>query len=455
MITAWLRALVGCFPFLLATACAAPEEPAAPAHGILLVGLDTLRADGLGAYGNPRPVSPVFDGLAERGVLFENAVSNASWTLPGFIAILSGDHPSARVFQGRLRVAGATRLRDAGYRTAAFTEGGYVSRQFGFDLGFETFWEETAPVIAAPSPDTGVAKTFGKARAWLREHGREPFFLFVHSYEPHVPYQRLTFTEGLASGGLGGPYDRIQNNRVLTGEIPSTEVERAWVRALYDGGVAEADRELGGLLAVLDELGVTDRTVVVVTSDHGEQLGEHDVQALGLHGQTLWDTVLHVPLLVVDPRRGDAGRRVTTQVRTVDVMPTLLELAGLPPEAGLDGRSLLPVMAGRETADRPAYSELRHRENGALRAATLRTGRHKLHLNPGEPARETLELYDLARDPAEQEDLALAQPEERNRLNRELQRWVSRIEGRGQPWRRPMDIGADLQDRLKALGYGD
>jgi len=429
--------------------------PPEPLHGIVLVGFDTLRADGLSSYGNPRPTSPHLDALALDGVLFENAVSNASWTLPGFVAILSGEYPSARVFRGGLLRSGAERLREAGYRTAAFTEGGYVSRRFDLDRGFETFWEETAPVLHQPGPEVGIAKTFGLARDWLRAHADEPFFLFVHTYEPHVPYQRLEFAEGLDAGVLGGPYDRKQNGRVLAGELPAGAVERAWVRALYDGGVAAADRELGGLLAELDSLGAADRTLVVVTSDHGEQLGEHVPRQLGLHGQSLWDTVLHVPLVVRDPRRTDGGQRVTTQVRTVDIMPTILDLAGVPPQRGLDGRSLVPVMDGAEQAHRPAFSELRAQSGGRLRAAALRTGEYKLHLNVDATERSGLELYDLRVDAAEARNRPNEHPRLRARLHGELLEWVTEIERRGAPWGARRTVGPELRRRLEALGYSE
>ena len=451
------RRLAGVVLAATLAACGAGERAPEPLHGIVLIGLDTLRADGLSSYGNPRPTSPHIDALAAEGVLFENAVSNASWTLPGFIAILSGQQPSARVFRGRLLASGVERLRDAGYRTAAFTEGGFVSHQFGMDLGFETFWEETAPVIQAPAPDVGVAKTFGKAIDWLRSNGREPFFLFVHSYEAHVPYQRMRFTKGLDPGRLGGVYDRAQNNRVLNEQIPVTDRERAWVRALYDGGVAEADQAVGRLVAVLGELGVADRTLIVVTSDHGEQLGEHLPRQLGLHGQTLWDTILRVPLVVRDPRRGDRGRRVATQVRTVDVMPTILALAGLDPDPGdpasADGASLVPILDGAETSDREAFSELRARDTGRLRAATLRTSAHKLHLNAPGSDRPALELYDLVTDPGETRDRALEAGRERERLHAELQNRVAEIERRGPPWGGRTSVTPALKRRLEALGY--
>ncbi|NNL66130.1 MAG: hypothetical protein HKP30_07810 [Myxococcales bacterium] len=173
-----------------------------------------------------------------------------------------------------------------------------------------------------------------------------------------------------------------------------------------------------------------------------------------MHGQSLWDTVLHVPLVIHDPRRSDGGRRVAAQVRSVDVMPTLLEIAGLDPEAA-DGRSLLPMMAGRERADRPAYSELRVRETSQLRSATWRTGEHKLHLNAGLKNRRSLELYDVAEDPGETRDLALERAKQRSALDAELREWIGTIERRGSPWKRGTEIGDELQDRLRALGYGE
>ena len=465
------RAAAGLLALVAVTmgaSCGRGEPPAEPLQGIVLIGVDTLRADGLGSYGNPRPTSPHLDALAARGVLFENAVSNASWTLPGFITLLSGEHPTARVYRGKLKRSGVERLQQAGFRTAGFSEGAYVSRQFGMDLGFDTFWEETAPVILAPGPEVGVAKTFAKAEAWLRENSSERFFLFVHTYEPHVPYQRLGFGEGLDPGVFGGVFDRKQNDLALKRRVEVGEVEREWVRALYDGGVLEADRAVGGLLAVLEELGVSDRTLVVVTSDHGEQLGEHRPEDLGLHGQTLWDTILHVPLIVHDPRRGEVGRRVATQVRAVDVMPTILELAGLAPEVPtepasesnaprepmvLDGRSLVPILDGAEDDDRLAFSELRDGKDGRLKAATLRTRTHKVHLNAPGTNRPALQFFTLEDDSGEQHDQAHESIRERARLHGELQKQVAEVERRGPPWGRNKSVPANLRRRLESLGY--
>jgi len=471
-----LAGLLAAAAWAAASGCGAPERPAEPLHGIVLVAIDTLRADALSSQGNPRPTTPHLDALAADGVLFENAVSNASWTLPGFVAILSGEHPTARVYRGKLLRSGVERLREAGYRTAAFTEGGYVSRQFGMDLGFQDFWEETSPVIDDPGPGVGAAKTFGQARDWLREHAGGRFFLFVHTYEPHVPYQHLELAEGLDPGVLGGVYDREQNDRVLKRRVAVGETERAWVRALYEGGVRATDRAVGDLLATLEALGVDDRTLVVVTSDHGEQLGEHRPEALGLHGQTLWDTVRRVPLILRDPRRDDGGRRIETQVRTVDVMPTILDLAGLDPaprsEPGaeadpdadpdaaeapvpraLDGRSLVPVLEGEEHADRPAFSELRDGRTGRLKAATLRTRAHKVHLNPPGSGRAGLEFYDLGEDPGERRDRARSSSREQARLHGDLQEEITEVERRGPPWGERRNVSPDLKRRLEALGY--
>jgi len=450
----WRRSLAGFGALLAGALSAACGELAAPPriHGVVLIGLDTLRADALSIAGHPRETTPVLDALARQGVFFENAISNASLTLPGFVGILSGRYFSNRVFDGKLRLSLVERFRDAGFATAAFTEGGYVSRGFGFERGFDHFTEERARVIAEPSPDTGIAKTFGEAREWLRENGARPFFLFVHTYEVHVPYQRRRFAEGLPMGALDETFDLRDNFGVVGGRIPVGETEIAYVRALYDGGVAEADAEVGRLLETLDELGLRDRTLVAVTSDHGEELGERIPSDLGRHGHALWDTLLRVPLIVSDPRL--PPRRVADQVRTVDVLPTLLELAGLEADPRAAGRSLVPLMRGEPGPERPAYAEVQgHR--GAPRQAALRQDGYKLIWRDGGPGRAPhLALYDLLRDPGETRDLADRDPERVGALARSLRGIQGEVGGGGPIAPQAAEAMDDeVRARLEALGY--
>ncbi len=448
----------------VAAACQpAPEAP--PPHGIVLIGLDTLRADRLSAYGHDRPTSPNLDRLAERGFLFENAISPSSWTLPGFAVLMTGHPFTSRTYRARRRGGGkllgslVESFREAGYATAAFTEGGYVSRVFGFDAGFDEFQEDQG-VVKAPGAETGAARTFERARSWLAEHGDEPFFLFIHTFEIHTPYRRRHFADTLPAGRLEGQeYDHVNNVAVVSGKLPVGETEIAYVRALYDGGILEADRAIGALLGELDALGLANRTVVAVTSDHGEALSERDPQELGRHGHALYDAVLRVPLILHDPRRPGGGRRIPAQVRTLDVMPTLLDLAGIPLPGPVEGRSLVPLLDGTEEEERLAYGELLFRgdDSGSpVERASLRAEGFKLVLNDPRSDAPLVELYDLARDPHETTNLADERRDLRSRLYFQLLEERAKLDGQGRP--RLPDAGAAVEDekvreRLRALGY--
>ena len=439
--------------------CGRPEPP----HGIVLIVLDTLRADGLSIYGNPRSTSPHIDRLAEQGVLFEQAVSHASSTLPGFVGLLSGSYPTARVFDRTLLRSLVEPLAGAGYLTAAFTEGGYASPHFGLDRGFASFEAEEGKVHllgTGPTPlrdgDGGVARTFGAARDWLRAHASQRFFLLVHTYEVHVPYLRREYAEGLPTGNLPETYPVATVRAVQDGTIPVGATEVAYVRALYDGGVAAADREVGQLLELLDQLGVGDRTLVVLTADHGEELGERTPQRLGMHGAMLYDTLLRIPLIIRDPLARAPVRRVANQVRLVDVMPTILDRAGLPLPAPIDGRSLVPLMAGSERGERLAYAEVSDPDSALPRRIAVREGGWKLVVNlpplpEGEPASE---FYRVSGDPLELHDLAAAEPTRKDAYLQLLRAQREAIDRAGRPrLGLDEDVPSDLREQLRALGY--
>ena len=436
---------------LLLSACAAPQSP----RNAILIVLDTLRADGLSAYGNPRETTPVLDELARRGVLFESAVSNASTTLPAMAGLLSGRYPTAQVFDRGLRVSLVENLRDAGWNTAAFVEGGFVSEMFGLNRGFEHFREQAGGVARIE----GIEQTFRRARAWLEENGDRPFFLLIHTYEPHVPYRRRTYAEGLEGGRFGPTLELPEAMAALDPTVPVTPQELAFVRALYDGGARASDEQVGGLLASLAELELADETLVVVTSDHGEDLGDRLPVRLASHGHALYDEQLLVPLVLYDPTREFPVRRVTAQVRSVDVMPTILDLLGAPAIAGRYGRSLLPLMTGEESADRLAWAEVpRHPFRPAKLRFAARTGKHKVILTPGAPdgsRRRKVELYDLEADPHERVNLAAAERRLTRALLRRLKQREAELRTEGPPVYlrvRPLPDPSG-EERLRELGY--
>lgn len=449
---------------LFASACGGETRP----RSAILVLIDTLRADRMSLYGAQRPTTPVLDALAERAVVFDSAVSNSTWTLPAVAGLLSGRYLDAGVLDHGLRRSLVQQLRDAGFRTAAFTEGGFVSRHFGFDLGFETFREQEfvnplvdteppADHVPAVEPGREIDKTFELAETWLRGVGDAPFFLMVHTYEPHTPYQRDTFAASLDRGGLGPVFDIVAAAMAVKGMLRLGETRLAYVRALYDGGVLESDRHVGELLATLDSLGLADDTLVVVTSDHGEDLGDRDPPMPGSHGHAVYDEQALVPLLVYDPTRRFPLSRVGWQVRTIDTMHTILDRLGLPPADGGRGRSLVPLMEGAEAGHRIAFTRVMQNEKYARpELYAVRTGTRKLMVTPHGPhwKRDEIALFDLEADPGERSDIGDAEPDERERLLRRLRRIRGALERRGLPnLARKPGAPDSVDERLRALGY--
>jgi arylsulfatase A-like enzyme len=272
----------------------------------------------------------------------------------------------------------------------------------------------------------------------------------VHTYEVHTPYLRGEFTRGLERGRLGTTLE-VEDPGLLE-RIQPDAAELEYVRALYDGGVATADREVGALLAVLEELGLDARTLVVLTSDHGEDLGDRTPLKPATHGHSLYDELVHIPLIVRDPD-AEAGLRIPQQVRLVDVMPTVLDRLGVALDSDLDGQSLASWSRPEERHERPAFARLTtHRF--VVSKESLRTGRHKLIRNAF-PAQLPLELYDLEADPGETHNLADAEPALRERLKAELDGVRSRVVEEGAADYRPDEMSDALRERLEALGYAE
>jgi arylsulfatase A-like enzyme len=456
-----LAALMAILALGALTACA----PQPPRNAVLIV-LDTLRADRLFSYGNPRPTSPALDALAREGALFETVVSNAPWTLPAMVGLMTGEYPTARTYDAGLRRSLVAELEAAGFLTAAFTEGAFVSRRYGFELGFQEFREHEGSVpflLDAPrenqKAERGIQKTFRWAKEWLDQTSRERrFFLLVHTYEAHVPYRRRTFAEGMPRGRLGPTFEAASAVEVKRAERTPDQTELEYIRALYDGGVAACDQAVGDLLAELDRLGIAKQTLVVVTADHGEDLGDRIPLRPGNHGHALYDEQLRVPLILHDPTRSFPVRRVSAQVRLVDVMPTVLDLLGLPPAADREGHSLVPLLLGEEKAPRLAWAEIPHHAliDEGVRWA-VRTGPYKLIVTPppergrGEPK---LELYALDQDAGEHTNLASRDPQRRAELMQQLRGVALALNKSGAAvYREAGPPDPQLQERLRSLGY--
>lgn len=332
------------------------ERPwASPPRTVVLISIDTLRPDRLGVYGNAPDVSPRIDALAKDSVVFDQALALSPWTLPSHMTMLTGLDPMAHgvhrggyVLSTRVTTL-AESLRAAGFRTAAFTDGGFVHHESGMGQGFEIYRDETNP----PGMVNGFARLLPEALEWLHSTRHEDSFIFLHTFDVHTPYQEgnaevhARFRERFAGPG---PNDYLlhrfgflfqqQQQRVAEYQRMS-EVLRD-----YDAGVNEADAGVGQVLDLLAETGRLDNAMIVVTSDHGESFGDHGV--LVGHGLALTDDEIKVPLVIRFPRAEGAGRRLDTLVDLSDLAPTVLEAmeVAVPPET--QGESLLGLLRQRQ-----------------------------------------------------------------------------------------------------------
>lgn len=307
---------------------------------LVLISLDTLRADHLGSYGYARPTSPTIDAwLAARGTLFERASTSFPHTTGSHMTLPTALDPCVHgldrtawsdVHCVRDQVATLEVLRTAGYETAAFTENAWVTAGIGYDRGFGTSVEDSGTGLNLGN----VEATFRRGLEWLERHRAEPFFLFLHTYQVHEPYEPPPgYVEQVASGHGA---DRV-----------ATE------NALYDGEIRYTDDVLATFLAALETHGLDENTLVVLTADHGQHFGEHGTFG---HGLTLWEPVLHVPLLLRGPDV-PAGARVGDPVGLIDVLPTVLELLGVSSPRDIQGRSLVPKLRGEALPSRFLYAE--------------------------------------------------------------------------------------------------
>ncbi len=405
----------------------APSRP-----NVLLIVVDTLRADHLGTYGYGRDTDPHLSrALSERGVRVETAYSQAPWTVPSVASFLTSRYPG-EILHGPLETYAipaavptlAERLAAAGYRTAAFF-GNFVLRDAnGFGRGFANRY--TPPAV--PESNLLHADSVNRrALPWLAAHQHEPFFLYVHYMDPHDPYDNPEVVDGRSpffpeyAGSLSGQWV----HGVYTGGIALGDVEQdvKHLAALYDTEIHYVDRAIGELLDRLDPV-VAANTLIVLTSDHGEELYDHGGWK---HGQTLYQEQIHVPLLLRWDGHLPAGRSLAGTVRLVDLVPTVLEAVGAPPCAECQGESLLAALRGDAPLPRhPAFAQ--HLASGPLRAAVVAEGKklmvfnreepfhagnalidHLWRLDVGRMARS--ELYDLGGDPAEKHNLAAERPE--------------------------------------------
>ncbi len=451
--------------------------------GVLLISIDTLRADHLGCYGYERETSPTLDGIAAEGVRFRDMVAASSWTLPTHLSMLTSLPPVAhgvtRAERGRLNsniVTLAEVFRDAGYQTAAFVVSGYMDAGYGHIQGFEHYDDYSAVVacktiysrcVTSPDLIPQIQKFFTR---WDADGRQRPFFTLVHLMDVHNDYKPPPPFDTMFDDDYRGSVSGTDPRSLFAMEEPVKARDLEHIVSLYDGEVRFVDSWIKRLFDTMRNLGILDRTVVAITADHGEEFLEHGGWN---HNRTLYDEVLRVPLLLRYPARLPAGLVVEETAQHIDLAPTLLALAGVDPSIGfgrvepasqypardLNGAILRALEKGEE-ADAEVFASLADTSPVDTSFADLygtmvsvRSGRFKLIRSLDGSVDD--QLYDLNTDPGEQHNVTESYGDGiRKMLAAKIDRWREHWKSLGSD-AETMKLSSEQRERLRALGYLD
>jgi arylsulfatase A-like enzyme len=440
-----------------------PSVAAVPARegkrpNVILISIDSLRADHLSSYGYERPTSPEIDALADEGVLFSQAMSTTSWTLPSHVSMLTSMHAeshgviAARDHLDDRIVTLAELLQAEGYATAAFVSAPFLSSRYGFSQGFDLYDDFTVDFASHEASHQGLTspQITRQTLRWLDEHGHRDFFLFMHYWDVHYDYAPPPPYDTMFDRDYAGSLTAhsFETNRRINPRM--SDVDLNHVIALYDGEIAYTDLHVGKLIAALKERGLFDDTLIVVTADHGDEFFEHGWKG---HMHTLYEELLRVPLIFKFPGSWGGPQQIDDVVSIIDIAPTILDSLGIEYGDEMQGRSLLPLLSGGESpADSFVYARL------TSKLVAVRSDHAKfIHTLGNGPGRQ---FYDLKRDPEEKRNLVRSgeRSSEEERHLRSLLDWlnVQRQSGRlirqseaGQQ----TELNEPLMEELRSLGY--
>ncbi len=381
--------LVSCKPRPTGTTPAPQLRPL----NLVLITIDTLRADRLHCYGNDQIETPALDRLAQKGVLFENAVAQVPLTPPSHASIFTGTYPTVHHVRNTggfvlqpSSVTLATILQQQGWNTAGFIGASVLKKYFGFNQGFAVYDDQMPKPEKSQEereyPERRAVKVVDHALEWLNTQSGKPLFVWLHLYDPHEPYS------------------------------PPEPFHQKYHDNLYDGEVAYTDQQIGRFLDAVEKKSPPEQTLIVALADHGESLGEHGEYN---HGVFLYDSTLRIPFLIAGPGV-PAGVRVKQQVRTIDVLPTILDLMGGKPPDACQGQSLAPAFTGKQLPAVYSYAETLYPKinMGWAELRAIRTA-HWKYIRAPKP-----ELYDLTRDPGETTNVIDSHPNEVHELDARL-----------------------------------
>ncbi len=440
--------------------CALPVKQNNERPNIILIINDSLRADRLGCYGYGNEISPNIDKLAHEGALFTNAISQAGYTLPSIASILTSKSPLAHGAYTQYHRLGneentlAEILKRNGYKTVAFVGGGYTSKIYGLDQGFdiyeETYWGR-------------IEEVNGLAFDWLKNNKDKPFFLMLHHYTTHDPYEPpKPFSRLYADVGYKGIYREMFLNYLCLGKINKGElkVDKAdiqYIISQYDGDVSNCDQRLGELFKLLKDLNLYSNSIIILTADHGEDLMEHNTFS---HGD-IYDQIIRIPLIFRYPHMPAENRKIDSDIEAIDIFPTVLDILQINIQKywDIEGSSFLPLLlGGRGPGERLIFSlghDIEKNMRISLRSQDFKIvfvlDKRSWFLPASKLEIERVEFYNLKKDPEELVDCAYTEPERCLDLKRKLLKYLDTIDtilGKNEI---VMDEGT--RSRLKSLGY--
>ncbi|MFQ6082625.1 MAG: sulfatase [Candidatus Aminicenantia bacterium] len=443
---------------------------------IILFSIDTLRADGLSCYGNPRLTSPNIDSLSEEGILFRNVLAQSSWTLPSHMTMFTSLYPSVHGCNAspmwtksidslnEYWITLPEILRSFGYSTVAFTDGKLLGPTFNFDQGFE-LCDDTGG---------GIKKISKKAIQWLENYSfQKPFFLFLHCYDVHHYKPPLNLERMFAENYKGKLLKFRKSGNSLEVRVTSnayyhlSENDIKYLRALYDAEIYKTDREFGEVLTYLKRNNLYKDTIIIVTSDHGEEFWEHGGTG---HGWSLHQHQLKVPLIMKCPTFSNSARKIEEWVGLIDIFPTILEILGIPIPNECQGISLIPLIEHGSYKKRSFLAEASHLGNQKC----LIYKEHSFLFNQFSPIGENIfnwkrfiyiwrnimhfsenELYNLVKDPYEKENIFSKEPKLAHEMRIMLLNQIKNnlaISTKNTLIKR-IDMNKETKEHLKSLGY--
>ncbi|MFQ6041487.1 MAG: sulfatase, partial [Candidatus Poribacteria bacterium] len=458
---------------------------------VILISIDSLRADHLSCYGYPKTTSLNIDFLANEGVVFTNAISTTTWTLPSHISMLTSLYPEVHqvIHDGAKlsdkAVVCAEIMKEAGYLTAGFVSGPYLSSKFGYNQGFDLYDDYTINYSSNETSHHGITspKIHRQVIKWLAKNFSSPFFLFIHYWDVHYDYAPpppfdAMFDPDYNGTITGKDYER---NERINPQMPKRDL--AHIIALYDGEIAFTDSYIGNLMKHLKHLGVYDNTMIILTSDHGDEFFEHGHKG---HRNNLFDETLRVPLIIKFPSGGGESllaslnplrTRINQQVSIVDIVPTFLDYLGITPYSALNGESLLPLIANTEAlahfkpyrfadlhglmkcvrTNQFKYIHIAHQPKArkkGTRIFSLHRLFDKLREHHDMKVGEKTLLFDLQYDPEERHNLATSNPEVQIKMHHILMNWLSEAKVlAANVGKSNLEYDEDLKKKLKDLGY--